>query len=173
MRDTGKSRVYLGLGSNLGERARNLLAALRMLDGMEGLAVREVSSVYESEPWGFEDQPRFLNLVAMVESERDPRGVLEACREVERALGRVRGRRWGPRVIDVDVLLYEDMIWEDGDLTIPHPLMLERDFVMVPLLELAPRAYPPGMEEAVRRWRPRQPGHTIKAFRFGEEEWHG
>lgn len=173
MRDEGKSRVYLGLGSNLGERRGNLLAALRMLDAMEGLAVREVSSVYETEPWGFEDQPSFLNLVAMVESERGPHGVLEACREVEGKLGRVRERRWGPRVIDVDVLLYDGLEWEDDELVIPHPLMLERDFVMVPLLELAPEAFPAGMAEAVRRWRPRQPGHTVKLFRFGEEEWHG
>ncbi len=173
MRDAGKSLVYLGLGSNLGDRAHNLLAALRMLDGMEGLAVREVSSVYETEPWGVEDQPRFLNLVAAVESERGPRAVLEACREVEEALGRVRKRRWGPRVIDVDVLLYEDQVWEDDDLVIPHPLMLERDFVMVPLLELAPRALPPGMAKAIERWRPVQPGHTVKVFRFSEEEWHG
>ena len=166
MRDEGKSRVYLGLGSNLGERRGNLLAALRMLDAMEGLAVREVSSVYETEPWGFEDQPSFLNLVAMVESERGPHGV-------EGKLGRVRERRWGPRVIDVDVLLYDGLEWEDDELVIPHPLMLERDFVMVPLLELAPEAFPAGMAEAVRRWRPRQPGHTVKLFRFGEEEWHG
>ncbi len=173
MGDTRKRRVYLGLGSNLGEREKNLLAALRMLDAMEGMAVREVSSVYETEPWGVEDQPRFLNLVALVESERDPRGVLEACREVERGLGRVRGRRWGPRVIDVDVLLYEDLKWEDEELVIPHPLMLERDFVMVPLLELGPCGLPAGMEEAARRWRPRQPGQVKRLFRFGEEEWHG
>ncbi len=163
----GEHRVFLGLGSNLGDRRGNLLSALRMLDSIPGVRVVEVSSIYESEPWGPVEQPNFLNLVALVSTRRGPREMLEACREVEDALGRVRDVRWGPRTIDVDILLYDDIAWEDEDLVIPHPRMRERDFVIVPLRELDPALVPPagleGDERAGLRW----------AGRFEEGEWRG
>jgi 2-amino-4-hydroxy-6-hydroxymethyldihydropteridine diphosphokinase len=166
-------RVFLGMGSNLGERRENLLAALRMLDAMEDIRVLEVSSVYETEPWGVLEQPDFLNLVALVSTSRDPRGMLAACRDVEDELGRVRGERWGPRIIDVDILLFDDLQLEEKDLIIPHPRMLEREFVMVPLLELQPdvslsgMGYTPRLDGTGGRERVRM------AFRYNKEEWHG
>ena len=173
MDDKEEHRVYLGLGSNLGDRRENLLAALRLLDGMEDVSVLEVSSVYETKPWGKTDQPDFLNLVTQVSTSRDPRTMLAACVEVERKLGRVREERWGPRVIDVDILLYDDLRIEEEDLVIPHPRMRERDFVMVPLLELRPGMRIPGCERAATH-SGSEGGDTVKpAFRYGKEEWHG
>jgi 2-amino-4-hydroxy-6-hydroxymethyldihydropteridine diphosphokinase len=165
--------VCLGLGSNLGDRRDNLLSALRLLDAMEEMRILEISSVYETEPWGVSEQPDFLNLVALLSTTRDPGGVLAACKEVESRLGRVRVERWGPRVIDVDILLYDDLELEEEDLVIPHPRMLERDFVMVPLMELNPPVPLPekGTEERPDR---REPTEKVrKAFRYEEEEWHG
>lgn len=169
----GGHRVFLGLGSNLGDRRENLLAALRLLNGLDGMRVIAVSPVYETEPWGVEDQPDFLNLVALASTTRDPRGVLEACREVEKALGRVRRERWGPRAIDVDILLYDDLIWEEEDLVIPHPLILEREFVVAPLLDLEPDAALPGKGLIYRLWRRGEGSKARVAFRYREEEWHG
>ncbi len=166
--------VYLGLGSNLGDRRENLLAALRLLQAEPEVRVLAVSSLYESEPWGFLEQPDFLNLVALVSTSRDPRGMLEACRHVEDALGRVRGERWGPRVIDVDILLYDDLVWEDEELVIPHPRIGERDFVTVPLAELR-GARPGGVSPACGRGASPESGASgLRWFgRFEEEEWHG
>lgn len=167
MEEGGEHRVFLGLGSNLGDRRRNLLSALRMLHSTPGVRVLDVSSIYESEPWGPVEQPDFLNLVALVCTRRSPREMLEACREVEAALGRVRGLRWGPRIIDVDILLYDDIAWEDEDLVIPHPRMRERDFVMVPLRELAPGMLPLTDPEGMETKGLRRVG------RFKEGEWRG
>ena len=160
------------MGSNLGDRRENLLSALRMLEAMGGIRILEVSAVYETAPWGMADQPEFLNLVALVSTTRDPRGMLAACGDVEEELGRVRRERWGPRVIDVDILLFDDLQLEEEDLIIPHPRMLEREFVMVPLLELQPDGPP------AEGWAPRLDnagGHdrVRMAFRYDKEEWHG
>lgn len=165
--------VYLGLGSNLGDRRDNLLSALRLLGGMEGMSILEVSSVYETKPWGVAEQPDFLNLVTLSSTTRDPRGVLAACGEVEEKLGRVRAGRWGPRVIDVDILLYDDLELEEEDLVIPHPRMLERDFVMVPLLELKPRIPLPGKGAEPRPSGREDRNELPIAFRYDKEEWHG
>jgi 2-amino-4-hydroxy-6-hydroxymethyldihydropteridine diphosphokinase len=166
-------QVFLGLGSNLGDRRENLLSALRLLHVMEGIKIRDVSSVYETKPWGVLKQPDFLNLVALADTTRDPRGVLSACGEVEDKIGRVRGERWGPRLIDVDILLFDDLELEEEGLVIPHPRMFERDFVMVPLLELRPDLSPPGGGDAGLKnsWEGRA-GIRL-AFRFDKEEWHG
>ncbi len=169
----GERLAFLGLGSNLGERRGNLLAALRILGGMEGVRVLEVSTVYETAPWGVTEQPDFLNLVALVATTRGPRGLLAACAGVEEALGRVRGERWGPRVIDVDILLMDGIELEEDDLVIPHPRMLERDFVMVPLLELRPQVVIPGKGKARRHSACVERSEARAAFRFDKEEWHG
>lgn len=176
MKEMGKAEdraVFLGLGSNLGDRRENLLAALRLLDGNEDVRVAEVSSVYETKPWGVTEQPDFLNMVALVHTSLGPRGMLAVCREVEEELGRVRGKRWGPRVIDVDILLMDDLELEEEDLIIPHPRMLERDFVMVPLLELRPRVRLPGRGEARRHFSRGDSEGARVAFRYDKEEWHG
>ena len=173
MGDEEEHRVYLSLGSNLGDRRDNLLAALRLLDGMEDVSLLEVSAVYETEPWGVPDQPDFLNLVTLVSTSRDPHGMLAACGEVESRFGRVRAERWGPRVIDVDILLYDDLRMEEEDLIIPHPCMLERDFVMVPLSELRPEVPWLGLDRAPINAGSESRGKVRPAFRYDKEEWHG
>ena len=134
------TRAYLGLGGNLGDPAAAMASALRALDADPGISVAAVSSLYRTPPWGVTDQPDFLNAVAAVDTRLPARPLLGRCLDVERALKRVRGIRWGPRIIDIDILLYGNrMIVEDG-LQVPHPRMTDRAFVMVPLAEIAPRA---------------------------------
>jgi 2-amino-4-hydroxy-6-hydroxymethyldihydropteridine diphosphokinase len=137
-------RCYLGLGSNLGRRACNLAAAVSLLTRSPGLALRRLSSVYLTPPVGPADQPDFLNLVACYDSDLAPDQLLEAALRVEQRLGRVRTVRWGPRIIDVDILLMGDLQIAWPDLTVPHPRLRERQFVLVPLAEIAPRLELPG-----------------------------
>ena len=130
--------VYLGLGSNLGTRARNLSAARRRLRE-KGLRVLRQSRVLETEPWGATDQPKFLNQVVEGEWSGTPRALLRAAKEVEREGGRRPARRWGPRAIDVDVLLFGEERVRQPDLVIPHPRIAERPFVLRSLRELGIR----------------------------------
>jgi 2-amino-4-hydroxy-6-hydroxymethyldihydropteridine diphosphokinase len=127
--------AYLGLGTNLGNRRRNLSAARRRLRQKGARIVRQ-SSVIETEPWGDADQPRFLNQVVEVDWTGTPRRLLATAKEVEREGGRKPTRRWGPRVIDVDILLFGDDHVSDGDLQIPHPGIKDRQFVRESLREL-------------------------------------
>ena len=129
--------AYLGLGANLGDRLASLQRAVDLLDA-EGVRVVASSRVWETEPVGGPDQPDYLNAVVRVKTELEPMQLLAACQRVEGALGRVREMRWGPRTIDVDVLLVGDVTMESPSLTLPHPRMLERAFVLLPLLELEP-----------------------------------
>jgi 2-amino-4-hydroxy-6-hydroxymethyldihydropteridine diphosphokinase len=126
--------VYLGLGSNVGDRRGHLAWALGRLAG--AYRVTGVSSVWETEPVGYEDQGRFLNLVARVDADAGPRALLEAVRAMEAERGRARTFRNAPRTLDIDVLLYGDRVVEEEGLKVPHPRMVERAFVLVPLLEL-------------------------------------
>jgi len=131
--------AYVGLGSNLGDRE----AAIRRAAELIG-AVR-LSPLFETEPWGYRDQPSFLNAAAEVETELTPRSFLDHLLDVERRLGRERiGPRWGPRTIDLDLLLWGDERISEPGLEIPHPLMLERRFVLEPLAVLAPGREIPG-----------------------------
>jgi len=130
-------RVFLGLGSNVGDRAYWLADAAAKLQG-PALSVVRRSCIYETPPWGKTDQPAFLNQVLEVETTLGPSALLARCQAVERALGRVRAERWGPRVIDVDILLYGDAVIRARGLTVPHPDLDRRAFVLVPLLELRP-----------------------------------
>ncbi len=127
--------AYLGLGSNLGRRARNLSAARRRLR-QRGARILRQSRVIETEPWGVSDQPRFLNQVIEMDWPGTPRQLLRAAKAVEREGGRTKTRRWGPRVIDVDILLFDDQRVDEPDLTIPHPRIDEREFVLNGLREL-------------------------------------
>jgi len=136
--------AYLGLGANIGRRARALSDALVLLDGTRGLALVRLSSVFETEPVGVTDQPAFLNLVACFDCQVSAAKLLTAVRRVERQLGRVRTRRWGPRTIDVDILLIDDERVDAPELTVPHPEMTRRQFVLVPLAEIAPEVVLPG-----------------------------
>jgi 2-amino-4-hydroxy-6-hydroxymethyldihydropteridine diphosphokinase len=130
--------AYLGLGANLGERHRNLQEALARLNTIPGIRVTRVSTFRATAPFGVEDQPEFLNGVAEVETELEPPALLAAVKAIEREMGRVPIYRWGPRLIDIDILLYDRLRWESPELTIPHPGILERPFVTEPLAELAP-----------------------------------
>jgi 2-amino-4-hydroxy-6-hydroxymethyldihydropteridine diphosphokinase len=130
------SRIYLSLGTNLGKKESNLEQAIRLLS--EEIAIRKKSSLYETEPVGFSDQPWFLNMVAEGETDLLPDDLLGFTQSIESRMKRVKTIVNGPRIIDVDILLYDDMKIETERLVIPHPRMLERAFVMVPLYEIAP-----------------------------------
>jgi 2-amino-4-hydroxy-6-hydroxymethyldihydropteridine diphosphokinase len=132
-------RAYLGLGSNLGDRGGLLQQAVDGLGRCPDLAVVAVSPVYETEPVGGPEQPRYLNAVVEVETGAPPRRLLEVAHGLEAAAHRVRAERWGPRTLDVDVLLVGDLRVDEPDLVVPHPRMWERAFVMVPLADLDPR----------------------------------
>lgn len=131
--------VYLGLGSNLGDRWAALSDALALLNAAPGLTLTACSSVYETEPWGVTDQPAFLNLAAGFATTLPPPALLAVCQSVEAQVGRTPTYRWGPRTIDVDLLLYGDRIvcQDNPDLRIPHPRLRERAFVLAPLAEIA------------------------------------
>jgi 2-amino-4-hydroxy-6-hydroxymethyldihydropteridine diphosphokinase len=128
---------YLALGSNLGDRDVYLERARHALEE-RGARILRQSSVLETEPFGVVDQPRFLNQVLEVEWDGSPRQLLDAAKAVEAAVGRTPGYRWGPREIDVDILLFDDLTVREEGLTIPHPGLAERDFVRIPLAELRP-----------------------------------
>jgi 2-amino-4-hydroxy-6-hydroxymethyldihydropteridine diphosphokinase len=130
--------IVLGLGTNIGERALNLSQALHRLNKQYGIDIKAVSSIYETAPFGVTDQADFLNMVVLVETDLSPQELLQACLSVEQTMGRVRTRRWGPRVIDIDVLLYDDMILDTPELILPHPGILQRGFVIIPLRDIIP-----------------------------------
>lgn len=129
------TKAYLGLGSNLGDRLENLRRAVQLLDGA-GVGTLRSSRIYETEPVGGPPQPDYLNAVIEVDAPGSARELLETCLSVEEELGRVREERWGPRVVDVDVLTFGTEEHHQPDLEIPHPRMHERAFVLLPLLEL-------------------------------------
>ena len=131
-------KAVLGLGTNMGKRLENLENALNSIALLPQTRIIKTSSVYETEPWGYTEQARFLNCAVLVETDLTPHALLGACLGIEAALGRVRKFRNGPRIIDIDVLLYEDFELESEELTVPHPFILQRDFVLVPLHDLFP-----------------------------------
>ncbi len=131
------TRAFLGLGSNLGDRAAHLRAAVASMPDVVAL-----SPVYETDPVGGPDQGAYLNLVAQLDTELDARGLLEVCRRLETAAQRVRRERWGPRTLDVDVLWIDGEEVDEPDLIVPHPRLFERAFVLVPLRTLAPDLVP-------------------------------
>ncbi|MFC4075499.1 2-amino-4-hydroxy-6-hydroxymethyldihydropteridine diphosphokinase [Salinithrix halophila] len=135
--------AYIGLGTNLGDRLANLKEALDRLDARQGIEVTRISSIYETDPIGFADQPDFLNMCAELVTDLSPEELLDALLGVEQELFRVRTVRWGPRTIDLDLLLYGEQVFKGDQLTIPHPRMTERAFVLVPLADLAPDAVVP------------------------------
>lgn len=130
------NKAYIALGSNIEPRHFYLKEAVRQLAADTVRLVRE-SSIYETDPVGYTDQSQFLNMVVEVDTELNPSQLLEVCQSIERSLGREREIRWGPRTVDLDILLYNDEIVETKQLTVPHPRMHERGFVLVPLAEIA------------------------------------
>ena len=141
--------AYLGVGTNLGDRMGNIRGALRKLADLPTMEVTHVSSVYETAPVGITDQPDFLNLVAAVRTSLTPPALLGALLNIENQMGRVRTERWGPRVIDLDLLLYGSERVSLPELTVPHPRLHERAFVVIPLAEIAPNLALPGDEKEV------------------------
>ncbi len=143
--------VYLSLGANLGNRAETLRAAVQRIAAKDGVTLCAVSSLYETAPWGKTDQPAFLNIAVSLKTMLLPEAVLALTQTVETELGRVRYERWGPRTIDIDILYIEGVERHTPALTLPHPYMTERAFVLVPMAEIAPDLVVKG--RTVEQWR--------------------
>jgi 2-amino-4-hydroxy-6-hydroxymethyldihydropteridine diphosphokinase len=142
-------KVFLGIGTNLGERGTNIKEAVTAIGKNIG-TVLKCSSLYETEPWGFKSENQFLNIVLEVETELTPSGVLGAILMIEAFLGRSRdGKQYSSRVIDIDILLYEDMIIDEVSLKVPHPHLHKRKFVLVPLNEIAPDLIHPVLKKNI------------------------
>ena len=139
------TRAYVGLGANLGPREVTLLRAVDLLAETEGVDVLQVSQLRETEPFGVADQPAYLNGAVAIDTTLTPRELLERLLEIERELGRVRDVRWGPRTIDLDLLLYGDRSVDEPGLHVPHPRLAERPFALEPLAELDPALDIPGL----------------------------
>lgn len=143
-------KVFLGIGSNLGNRENNILEAVEKIRELIGPVV-SASSIYETEPWGFRSENEFLNMVIEVETKLRPSGLLGRLLMIESLLGRVReGRHYTSRIIDLDILLYNNVIMKTKVLEIPHPKMHERKFVLVPLVEIAPGIVHPVLKKNIR-----------------------
>jgi len=153
MTDEQTGGIYLGLGSNLGDREENIQRALEGISRLPGCAVLSRSSLYRSEPWGRPDQPWFLNMVCEIRTNRDALSLLHDFKGVERAIGREPSPvRWGPRPIDIDIILYRDLNLDTAELKIPHRYCTERVFVVKPLLEIAPEIIHPVLGEPFRKF---------------------
>ena len=142
-------QAYLGLGSNIGDRKQQLLKAIDLIGNIKGIKVTKQSSIYETAPIGYTDQPNFLNLCLEIETELSPQQLLKHCLDIEQQLHRVREIRWGPRTLDIDILLYSDNIIETDNLSIPHPRMQERAFVLIPLNDIASDKKDPRLNQKI------------------------
>ena len=153
--------IYLSLGSNLGDRSQNILTAIQMLKEV-GFNVTKKSSVYETSPWpvrdkslnglkGVTEQPDFLNLVLKGETKLSPEELLKKIKSIEKTMGRETSEKWGPRIIDIDILFYKKEILDTPSLIIPHPQLHKRAFVLVPLKEIAPRLIHPLLKKTVQQ----------------------
>ncbi len=144
-----QDNVFLGLGSNLGERETYLEDAIARLNRNQNINVLNRSSMMETEPLGEVSQPLFLNMVVEIETKNDPEKLLDVCLAIELANGRVRGQRWGPRTLDIDILFYGSEIINKPSLQIPHPEVARRYFVLAPMAEIAPKFEHPVLKEPV------------------------
>lgn len=169
MSGQAEERGFLSLGGNLGDPIKSMAAALHMLDESGSTRVVAVSSLHRTPPWGKVDQPDFLNVTAEVATTLAPLELLELCLELERRLKRVRIERWGPRLIDIDVLLLGNANVSDVGLEIPHPRMLDRAFVMVPLAEIAPELILAGKSAA--EWASDLDSDGIEKLDSGQDWW--
>jgi 2-amino-4-hydroxy-6-hydroxymethyldihydropteridine diphosphokinase len=143
------AQVYLSLGSNLGDRLRYLKKAIKAIEESGSAVIRKISPLYETEPVGNPDQPPFLNLVILIETDLKPFHLLECLLDIEQRLGRERNEKWGPRTIDVDILFYDERIINSDRLTLPHPRMHQRRFVLVPLTQINPNLLHPLLKKSM------------------------
>jgi len=141
--------AYIGIGSNLGNREENCEKAIALLI-KEGMEVFKRSSFYETEPWGLKDQPEFINMALEIKTKNTPLELLDILKKIETTLGRMKDERWGPRIIDLDILFYDDLILKTHGLEIPHPLIQDRGFVLKPLSEIAPEKMHPVLKKSVK-----------------------
>lgn len=138
--------AYIGLGSNLGDKVRNIREALQLLESRKGVKVIKVSSLYETIPVGYSNQPNFINAVVAVQTDKPPDELLAIAKAIEAELGRQKSFRWGPRLIDLDILLYDNLTYKSAKLKLPHPEVKNRAFVLVPLAEIAgDKIHPEGL----------------------------
>lgn len=140
--------IYLSLGSNLGDRKQHLLSAVEALK--ESFNVTQISSIYETAPVGGVPQDDFYNMCAVIETDCSPEEVLDVCQAIEQQLNRVRKIHWGPRTIDLDILLVENEVLDSERLKVPHPYMTERSFVLIPLNEIAPEVVHPEKQRMIK-----------------------
>jgi dihydroneopterin aldolase/2-amino-4-hydroxy-6-hydroxymethyldihydropteridine diphosphokinase len=144
------SVAYIGIGSNVGKRKENCYRALTLLK-QKGIKITKMSSFHETEPWGYKNQPSFLNMVIEAETKLGARDLLETLQQIEKKLGREKSFKWGPRTIDLDMLLFDNMSVQENDLMIPHPLMHKREFVLKPLCEITPALRHPVLKVSVQK----------------------
>lgn len=131
-------KAVLGIGTNMGDKSKNIENAVSALGLLPRTSVVKISGIYETEPWGYKQQDSFLNCAVLIATELSPNALLGACLGIEAALGRARSIKFGPRIIDIDVLLYEGFSSDSRELSVPHPYILQRDFVLIPLHDLFP-----------------------------------
>lgn len=140
--------VFIGIGSNVGDRKANCKNSIKKMREM-GIVIKNESSMYETEPWGVKDQPKFINMVVEAETDLSPKELLETLKKIEKDMGRKDTTKWGPRIIDLDILFYNDKVIDLEDLKIPHPLLHKREFVLMPLSEIAGKKIHPLLNKRV------------------------
>lgn len=142
--------IYIGIGSNMGDRQAHCKDAIEKLKD-KGIVIKKASSMYETKPWGLEEQSDFINMTVEAETGLSPEKLLKTLKEVEKEIGRKKTVRWGPRIIDLDILFYDDIVINIEHLQIPHPLLHKRDFVLFPLSEIAPDKVHPVLKKNIRQ----------------------
>lgn len=142
--------IYIGIGSNIGDRLANCESVMERLKN-KGIIIKKASSPYETEPWGLKEQPKFINMVVEAVAGLSPEELLLVLKDIEKEMGRKDTIKWGPRIIDLDILLYDDAVINMEYLQIPHPLLHKRDFVLLPLCEIAPEKMHPLFKKPIRQ----------------------
>ena len=143
-------KVFIGLGSNVGNRLLNIEKAIDLINENSNCKVVKTSSIFESVAFGVKEQNNFLNSVVCIETDFDPANLLKLLKNIENKIGRTKTEKWGPREIDLDILLFENLVFSENDLTIPHKGIQERDFVMVPLTEIEPEIVHPVLKDKIK-----------------------